>query len=104
MSATDLGNAVVHEGEHIRTASRYVAALREGVYDTSLNLTKYDAEINGYSVTAIYAKRANATFHYNGITITPMMSPEGLRIQLDKFLRKQGITPDRVKCQFMPCD
>jgi RHS repeat-associated protein len=106
MDVADLKNAVVHEGEHIRSAQAFVAALQRGVYEPSLNLTLYQTEVNAYMITWAFARTNNSVIKYNGMVIKGMMLEGPFRQELDRFLRRApyNLTPERKKCQFMPCD
>jgi RHS repeat-associated protein len=104
MEKDDLKNAVVHEGEHIRSAQAYVSALSNGIYDPTLNLTLYQTEMNAYMVSWAFARTNNSTLRYNGMTIKGAMPLEQLKGEIDKFLRKNyQLTPETRKCQISPC-
>ncbi len=103
---SDLGNATVHEGEHVRNAQTFVGALQRGVYDASLNLRLYQTEMNAYMVSWAFARTNNVTLKYNGMTLQGAMPREQLRQSIDRFLRQPPykLTPETLRCQFSPCD
>jgi len=106
MDSADLKNAVVHEGEHVRNAQAFVAALQKGVYNGDLNLTLYQTEVNAYMISWAFARTNNSVLKYNGMTIKGVMLEKQFRQELDRFLKRPpySLTTERVKCQFMPCN
>jgi uncharacterized protein RhaS with RHS repeats len=105
MRGTDLGNATVHEGEHVRNAQTYISALQHGIFDPSLNLRLYQTEMNAYMVSWAFARTNNLTLKYNGMTLKGAMPREQLRQEIDRFLRQSSykLTPETNRCQFSPC-
>jgi RHS repeat-associated protein len=64
LSGTELVGIVAHEGSHLRDAGAFVSTISvgSGTWDSSLNLTQFQTELNAYRVTHTVFAAANEKF------------------------------------------
>jgi RHS repeat-associated protein len=107
LSSSDMALAAVHEGRHALTANAFGRSVIAGSPNDALNLSMYDAEMAAYLLTGRFVNANNTNngrgVEYNGLRVRPGTLENVLRRDIDRYLRRKGITPGnraRGMCQW----